>query len=122
MSTLKEKYLADDNWDRTSGIEEWANAQLDAANERIGELEAKLSIYASAAEKTHYRLTAEREVSDKLEKALAKLIDRDITYIGGLATFSCGEIETARITLAEVAAIRAIPITLTNTEGEQDGF
>lgn len=42
MSTLKEKYLADDNWDRTSGIEEWANAQLDAAKTQIGDLQLRI--------------------------------------------------------------------------------
>lgn len=99
--------------------------ELTAANERIRELETKLSKAKDIPmkykrmefnaqlqdENTSLRtaLTAEREVSDKLEKALKECASNlGLTYKQIMSL--CDD------ALAELAATRAIPITHTNTE------
>lgn len=96
-------------------------AALTAANERIRVLEADaekagavvLNINADRIA-LRKQLTAEREVSDKLERALKVLVDTPVVYMGGAHGSEhqfysrIGEArDAARATLAEVAAIRA---------------
>ena len=89
--------------------------ELTAANERITWLEADVDrlnrAWASAhnqAMKNGAALTVEREVSDKLEKALSEIVrEGDLTAPEGMK-------RTARAALAKVSAIRA-----THTSAEQ---
>lgn len=93
--------------------------QLTAANERIRELEGALNDAVRAGDnayqhmlKKEAQLTAEREVSGKLENALVKLLDNHTSLINA---GECGswnvekesEVISARAAIAEVAAIRA---------------
>ena len=70
---------------------------------RLDWLESKLA----EIDRLEESLRAERAVSERLLEALTKLLDKNLTYIGGRATFSYAKIQRARRSLAEVEAMRA---------------
>lgn len=91
---------------------------LAAANERIRELENALAIQVDDSRKWYERHAAEREVSDKLEKALRSAVAFNArrTFAGFLvaADEQLPFVAKSMEALAKVAALRA-----THTNGEQ---
>lgn len=109
--------MSDYRCDKCKDID--SGAALATANARIRELELSLAAQKQEWGKAYdigvtckHNLAAEREVSDKLEKALEWLLDN---HTGLVNSGDCGnwdvetevEVGNARAALSEVAAIRA---------------
>lgn len=94
--------------------------ELTAANERIRELEAERDRWYGKATERAIELTAEREVSDKMETAL-KLAD--IQYMGCGGNLRSEEVVLAmqrviQAALSEVSALRSANPAI-RSKGEQ---